>query len=206
MKKGTKLLIELGLLTIIVVLAFLVYNSVNKNIQFEKEKNRKQELVVNKLKDVREIQFAYEAKYGKYCGDWDKLIEFCKTDSLSFTRKIGDMEDTVAVAAGLAYEEEIKVPVLEKLIADSVFTENFNLEKLKYLPESDSIFSIKAGSVYVSGSDLPTFEVGAGWNVILLGQDLQLIENAKEDSEKKTQYEGLRVGNVEEASTEGNWE
>src|SRR5690606_39886321 len=76
MTKGRKTIIELGLLGVIVILIFLIYNSIKTNIDFENEKNRKIELVKTKLMNARELQFAYERKHREYCNDWDKLIKF----------------------------------------------------------------------------------------------------------------------------------
>lgn len=206
MTKGTKLGIELVLLVCIAFLTYLVYSSVKTNIDFEREKDRKIELVKKKLINARELQFAYEKKHGKYCGSWDKLIMFAKIDSLVFDRKIGDLEDSAAVAEGLAYVEKVKIPVIEKLIRDGVITKKFNVDKVKFVPESDSVFSIAASSLVAGGVTLQTFQIGVDFSVLLQGMDLQLIENARDSYEKRTNYPGIRVGSLEQAATEGNWE
>ncbi|MFO7869667.1 MAG: hypothetical protein R6U95_10260 [Bacteroidales bacterium] len=206
MTKGTKLGIELVLLVCIAFLAYLVYSSVKTNIDFEKEKDRKIELVKNKLINAREFQFAYEKKYGKYCGNWDTLIDFAKNDSLQFDKKIGNLEDSAAVASGEAYVEKVKIPVIEKLKRDSIISTNFNITNLKYVPESDSVFDIGARSINSGGVELSTFQIGVDFNVLLEGMDLQLIANARENYTKRTNYPGIRVGSLEKAITEGNWE
>ncbi len=206
MNKITKLGIELGLFVVILLLAYLVYNSVNENIEFEDEKNRMTELVKTKLEDARELQFAYESKYGKYAKTWNELLQFATQDSLEFERRIGDMEDSVAVAEGLAYVEQVKIPVIQKLSMDSVFSKTFDIKTLNLVPESDSLFVIDAGTVSIGGSSLPTFQISVTWDVLLDGLDAQLIQNSKESSNTKTGFEGIRVGKIDEASTEGNWE
>jgi len=74
------------------------------------------------------------------------------------------------------------------------------------VPETDQEFTIKSGSVMAGGIKMPTFEVGVTWDVLLKGLDKQLIINAKENSRVRSGFEGVRVGKIDEASTEGNWE
>ena len=100
MNKGLKLGIEIGLGVVIVLLAYLSYHSVMVDLKFGEEKARRQALVIEKLLDARELQYAYEAKYSKYADTWDELIRFAKEDSLEFTKTIGDIEDSVDVTHG----------------------------------------------------------------------------------------------------------
>ena len=71
MNKGLKLGIEIGLGVVIVLLAYLSYHSVMVDLKFGEEKARRQALVIEKLLDARELQYAYEAKYSKYADTWD---------------------------------------------------------------------------------------------------------------------------------------
>lgn len=206
MTKGTKLGIELGLIGVIVVLTVLVFNSIKTNIDFEKEKDRKIELVKTKLMNARELQYAYERKHREYCNDWDKLTKFALEDSLEFERKIGNLEDSVEVAEGRAYVEKVKVPVIQKLTQDSVFSKNFDIHTLRFVPESDSVFQIAASSVIAGGVKLPTFQIGVDFSVLLYGLDPQLIQNAKDNFEIRTGFTGIRVGKIDQAISEGNWE
>lgn len=205
MKKSTKLIIEISLFVVIVIMAYVVFNSVDKNIYFENEKNRKQELAVNKLVKIRELQLLYESKYSKFCDSWSELEKFVLTDSLEFDYREGDMEDSVAVAEGRAFVKKVKRPAVEKLIADGIISGKNELLQLKYVPESDSLFSIASSSIVAGGIKLSTFQVGVSWNVLLEGLDRQLIINANEVSEMRTKYKGLRIGRIDEASFEGNW-
>lgn len=206
MNKGLKLGIEIGLGVVIVLLAYLSYHSVMRDVKFGEEKARRQALVVEKLLDARELQYAYEAKYSKYADSWDELIRFAKEDSLEFTKTIGDIEDSVEVAEGRAWQEKVRIPVSEKLQSDSLLSANFNLETLSKVPGKDATFEIAASSISSAGSKIPTFQMGVTWDVLLSDLDHQLVVNAKEYSRKTSKYEGLRIGKIDEASTEGNWQ
>lgn len=206
MNKKVKIAIELGLFGLIVLLSFLVYNSVKSNIDFENEKLRKQQLTVVKLIKIRDLQSVYESKNDSYSNSWDQLINFALQDSLVFDYKEGDMEDSAAVAEGRAFIKKVKRPAIEKLIADGIIANEKELKELRYIPGTDKEFTIKSGSVMAGGIKMPTFEVGVTWDLLLEGLDKQLIINSKESSYIRTGFEGIRVGKLDEASTEGNWE
>ncbi len=206
MNKGLKIGIEAALAVVIVVLVYLIYNTVNVDIYFGEEKAKREKMVIQKLEDARELQYAYEQKYGKYADKWDELIRFAKEDSLEFTKTIGDIEDSVEVAEGRAWQEKVKIPAYEKLMADSLLSANFDLDNIAKVPGTDKEFEIAAGEITSGGAKIATFQMGVLWDDLLPDLDRQLVVNTKEYSKKKSGYEGLRIGKIDEASTDGNWQ
>jgi len=206
MNKSLKIGIEVVLAFVIVAIAYLIYNTINVDITFGEEKAKRQALVVEKLTNARELQNAYETKYNKYADNWAELIRFAKEDSLEFTKTIGDIEDSAEVAAGRAWQEKVKVPVFEKLMSDSLLSENFNLDDIANVPGTDKQFEIAASSITSGGAKIATFQMGVLWDDLLFDLDRQLVVNAKEYSRKVSGYEGLRIGKLDEATTEGNWQ
>ena len=67
-------------------------------------------------------------------------------------------------------------------------------------------FELEAGVIKRSGIDVPVFEARTPYEVYLNGLDQQRILNAKAEKESINRYAGLKVGSMEEASTDGNWE
>ena len=206
MNKNLKLGIELALAGVIVVLVYAVYHTVNVDIEFGEEKAKRQAAVIEKLQDARELQFAYEAKYNKYADSWEELIRFAKQDSLEFTYTEGDMEDSAAVAEGRAFQKKVKMAAFEKLQSDSLLSQNFNLDEINKIPGTNETFEIAASSITSGGAKIPTFQMGVLWDVLLHDLNRQLVVNAKEYSRKTSGYEGLRIGKIDEATTEGNWQ
>ncbi|MBR4498888.1 MAG: hypothetical protein IKP08_09435 [Bacteroidales bacterium] len=206
MNKNLKLGIELALAVVIVVLVYAVYHTVNVDIEFGEEKAKRQAAVIEKLQDARELQFAYEAKYNKYADSWEELIRFAKQDSLEFTYTEGDMEDSAAVAEGRAFQKKVKMAAFEKLQSDSLLSQNFNLDEINKVPGTNETFEIAASSITSGGAKIPTFQMGVLWDVLLHDLNRQLVVNAKEYSRKTSGYEGLRIGKIDEATTEGNWQ
>lgn len=206
MNKNLKLGIELALAVVIVVLVYAVYHTVNVDIEFGEEKAKRQAAVIEKLQDARELQFAYEAKYNKYADSWEELIRFAKQDSLEFTYTEGDMEDSAAVTEGRAFQKKVKMAAFEKLQSDSLLSQNFNLDEINKIPGTNETFEIAASSITSGGAKIPTFQMGVLWDVLLHDLNRQLVVNAKEYSRKTSGYEGLRIGKIDEATTEGNWQ
>ncbi len=206
MNKNLKLGIEIALAVVIVVLVYAVYHTVNVDIEFGEEKAKRQAAVIEKLQDARELQFAYEAKYNKYADSWEELIRFAKQDSLEFTYTEGDMEDSAAVAEGRAFQKKVKMAAFEKLQSDSLLSQNFNLDEINKIPGTNETFEIAASSITSGGAKIPTFQMGVLWDVLLHDLNRQLVVNAKEYSRKTSGYEGLRIGKIDEATTEGNWQ
>ncbi len=206
MNKNLKLGIELALAVVIVVLVYAVYHTVNVDIEFGEEKAKRQAAVIEKLQDARELQFAYEAKYNKYADSWEELIRFAKQDSLEFTYTEGDMEDSAAVAEGRAFQKKVKMAAFEKLQSDSLLSQSFNLDEINKVPGTNETFEIAASSITSGGAKIPTFQMGVLWDVLLHDLNRQLVVNAKEYSRKTSGYEGLRIGKIDEATTEGNWQ
>ncbi|MCQ2607892.1 MAG: hypothetical protein MJ197_04310 [Bacteroidales bacterium] len=206
MNKSLKIGIEVILAFVIVAIAYLIYNTINVDITFGEEKAKRQALVIEKLTNARELQNAYETKYNKYADNWAELIRFAKEDSLEFTKTIGDIEDSAEVAAGRAWQEKVKVPVFEKLMSDSLLSANFNLDDIANVPGTDKQFEIAASSITSGGAKIATFQMGVLWDDLLFDLDRQLVVNAKEYSRKVSGYEGLRIGKLDEATTEGNWQ
>lgn len=206
MNKKVKISIEFGLFFMILFLAYFVFNSIYSNIHFENEKERKTELIITRLSDARELQLAYESKYGTYTNTWQELIRFAKHDSLEFEKHIGNTRDSIALRTGKASILKIKIPVLQKLIQDKRLSNHFSIDSVKFVPESKYFFDIQSNSIYKNNNLIPTFQIGITWDKILQGYNKQLIINSMEDSQLRTGYPGIRVGNINEASTEGNWQ
>lgn len=205
--------IQAGLAVVAIVLGILIVKGVMKPIDFKQEKNARYDKVVNDLKDFREIQLAFQSKYGRFCGHGDSLITFLKNDSLEMVKKIGDMEDSAAVADGRAYRDTIMVSVFENLKHEEKLTENFNADSLLFIPFSGGEqYKIGAGT-FVTGSrvQVPVFEVSATNWQILKGLDEQLIINLNDrmagSEVAQNKFAGLKVGDLKAANNNaGNWE
>lgn len=202
-------IIEILLLLVAAALVYLIVVGIQRPIQFEKEKEARYKSVVKDLKDIREIQIAYKSKYQKYCKNIDSLVKFAKEDELLMIIKIGDIEDSLAVARGEVSWDSVYVKVLDKLREENKLSSNLQLDSLKYIPYSGGQTYIMDATRLTTASkvQVEVFEASALNRQILRGLDDQLIINLNEAQEKRVGFKGLRVGSLTEAnSNAGNWE
>lgn len=209
MNKTVKIAIEIGLLVVAAVIAWFWIAGIQRKIDFDKETKVRYTAVVKDFMNLREIQVAYRSKYGEYCGKWDKLEKFYKNDSLTIINKIGDIEDSAAVAQGKVRWDTIQVAVHQRLKQEEKIIEPFNIDSLRYIPYSNNeVYSLQKGEVMTASKvSVKVFEANATCKQILYGLDYQYIINESEMREKKFNFPGIRVGNMEEANNNaGNWE
>lgn len=195
-------IIKILLLVVIIVLGYLVYESVMGPVRFNKEKDKRSEAVIQNLKDIRSAQIAYKNIHGNYTGGFDTLIAFVENDSIPVVRMVPDPEDTT-------FTKTIRDTIGQLSVVDSLFADhiNFDPQMIKYIPFTDKVeFTMSAGVIEKGGIDVNVFEVLAPYEVFLLGMDEQQIINLIASREQIERYPGLKVGSMIEANTDGNWE
>ncbi|HBL77506.1 MAG: hypothetical protein A2W90_10355 [Bacteroidetes bacterium GWF2_42_66] len=209
-----KTLIQTVLIAVALLIAYLVYTSIQDPIDFEKAKSARYEATIARLKDIRKAELAYKDVNGKFTGNWDSLVTFVKKDSLILVKKYGMLTDSMldaglteakALKQGLIIRDTLKVSVL-----DSLFGKSYPIEKIKYVPVSDTIAEFHLGATVIttgSGINVPVFEAKAHNNTILINLDRQLVINLNDQKRTNQKYPGLKVGSLTETNNNaGNWE
>ncbi|HBS88170.1 MAG: hypothetical protein A2W91_05155 [Bacteroidetes bacterium GWF2_38_335] len=100
-------------------LAYFIYESIMQPIRFNAEKEIRYEAVKKKLIEIRDAEFAYEEKYGKYTDKWDVLVNFIKNDSLPFVRMNGELMESLTKDKAKELNIEITRDVLERIGMDN---------------------------------------------------------------------------------------
>ena len=211
-----KTVIQVVLLVAIIVLGYLLWESINKPIRFNKEKDRREAATIQRLKDIRSAQIAFRAEHDRYTGDFDSLITFLKTDSFRVVQAIGSVPDSMIEALGRVKAEKqalkeglISRDTVKLSVKDSLFTASYFIDSLRFVPFArGNVFELGAGILETGSSvKVRVFEAKVPYDILLAGMDRQLVINYKETREKITGYPGLRVGSLEEATNNaGNWE
>ena len=223
-----KVLTYLILPACIAGLTYALVSSVMEPVHFEKHKEYRKGIAVQRLKDIRDLQVAYKNVNGKYTADVDSLIMFYNTGKMKVVMQIGSQDDSVAVAntkALKARKPKIQPEEMLKLynegkslvfkienevaVKDTLFNsrENFVVDSLAFIPFcGDSI--IMASTVKrVSGVNVPLFEASMPWKSLLKGLNNQLRINLDAQCEDQGRYKGLQVGSIESPNNNaGNWE
>jgi hypothetical protein len=209
-----KTVLQISLFIVAVVLAFFIYKSIQRPIQFEKAKKARYDATVERLKDIRKAELAYKDVYGKFTGSWDTLINFVMHDSVINIRKVGELTDSMveakisekkAIQMGLIIRDSIRVSAL-----DAIFGKGYDAKSLKYVPVPGEPTEFHLGATVIitgSGIGVPVFQAKAHNNVILRGLDPQLVINLNDQRRTNEKYPGLMVGSLTETvNNAGNWE
>lgn len=198
-----KTVYQILLAILIVVIGYFVYESIMSPIRFKKEKDKRYEVTIQRLKDVRTAQLAYRSRYTKFTGSFDTLITFLKEGEFKVVKQIGSEDDSIALAQGKVYRDTIKVAV-----RDSLF-KNYPVDSLRFIPYSGGIqFELAAGELETGSKvKVKVFECKAHNDLILKGLNRQEIININDLQNKLEKFPGLMVGSMKEATNNaGNWE
>lgn len=206
--------IQVVLFIVAVVLAYFIIDSIQRPIEFDKERAARYSVTIEKLKDIRKAQLAFREVNGRFTGDWDTLINFVKYDSLRIVRRIGNLTDSMvekgiterkAMQMGLIIRDTVRQSVLT-----SIFGPNYDVDALKIVPVPDTTAYFTLGATVIttgSGINVPVFEARVHNNVVLRNLDRQLVINLNDQRRVQNRYPGLKVGSLTETNNNaGNWE
>ena len=207
-----RIVIKILLGVAIVVLGYLVVESIMEPIRFNKEKKKREDATIQNLKDIRTAEVAYKAKYEEYTGSFDTLINFVKFDSFPVVMAIGRISDSLW-ERGVTEKEAIKMGVIIRdtsyvSVLDSIFSRTYPIDSLRFIPYCLEEFFLDATRIETASKvKVNVFEAHVLNNVLLHGLNKQLIINYSAEREKITGFKGLKVGSLEEATNNaGNWE
>lgn len=197
----------------IVLMGYVVVDSVNQPIRFNKAKDARQKAVVGRLVDIRTAQVAFKNKYGHYTSSFDSLIGFVKFDSLPLVNKQGALTDSM-IEAGITEKKAMALGIIIRdttyiSVKEEIFTKDYPIDSLAIVPFTvQDSFKMEAGSVTTQSSvEVKVFQAFVPNEVYLHGLDEQEIINLNAFASKYSRYPGLKVGNILEANNNaGNWE
>jgi hypothetical protein len=205
-----KTILQIVLWLVCIVLGYMIFQSVNAPIKFNKVRQERFSAVIVKLKDIRDAQEAHKSVTGQYAKNFDNLIAFVDTAQYTITQQ----RDSSFMRYDKIYRIDLQVDtvVVDTLgfvkVRDSLFKNSDRYKNLASVPgaQGDEKFSMEAGTVDKGGFTAPVFVASVKKDVILYDQpqDLRIKENAHESIEEVDGDE-IRVGSMDEVSTSGNW-
>lgn len=147
-------------LVVAIVLAGVLVRNIKSKIDEDKRIERQENLVINKLKMIRDAQIAFLASNGKYTGSFDTLISFIDTGSIYITQRREEIEM-------LAYGTEnvtVHVDTIgEVSVNDSIFVVREPLNSLAVGTIQD--LNMSEGGVIRRGDVVATILSGTGKTV-----------------------------------------
>lgn len=187
-------IIQIVLLVVIVFLGYQVWETIQTPVRFNKEKDRRADVVIQNLKDIRSLQQMYRSLNDSFTPSFDTLVKFMREGQIPVVNIVFDPSDTTltkTINDTLGYVN----------VADSLFghRKNFKIEDIQYIPFSGGTkFELDAGRISKGGVMVPVFMAMAPKEEYLKGMDKNLIRNPN--------VKDLIVGSMSEPTTDGNWE
>ncbi len=218
----------------IIFLGYLLVDSISQPVRFNKEKDLREKVGIERLKDIRTLQDAFKSVNGKYVSDIDSLVDFYKNGEITVRMQIGSKDDSLAMAhtkaikqqrywlrganlnrylyslyqdgdKNLVFSIDNKIPVRDTLFNNRA---GFVADSLKTIPFSGGQkVEMEAIVKKVSGVNVPLFEARMPYKKLLYGMDNQLRINLDAERRNSNKYEGLQVGSITAPNNNaGNWE
>lgn len=175
-------------------LAYLDYYSIDSRLNYLKRKDLIASHVIQRLKDIRTAQIAYNDAHGKYTANWDSLETFVLTGEIPEIQAYGQKPDTLteqkALELGIIVRDTVYISVLEReFLSESALRQReypFYIDSLRYVPFSGGQeFRLEASQI-LDASGRP--------------ESVFIAEDSDPFAEP-----ALKVGNLEKVSTGGNW-
>lgn len=172
---------------------YFLYRTIQEPIKFNAEYEKRNDVVIEKLKYLRDLELAYKDEYDHFTSSFDSLAYFVTEDSMSIIRIIGDPDELDAEGNPVpVIREVIKIPV-----RDTLMNTAYSPETLGAIPGVEGeVFSLKTATLEKGRIKVPVFEIAATFPQMLKGLNKNYIDPA-----------GVRkVGSLEEPNYNGNWE
>lgn len=205
-----KSILQVVLWIVCIGLGYLIYQSINAPIEFNKVREERFSAVISKLKDIRDSQDAYKSVNGKYANNFNSLIQFVDTGKYTITQQ----RDTSFMQYDKVYQIELQRDsvVIDTLgfvkVKDSLFKNDDRYKTMMNVPyaQNGEKFEMKADIIDKSGYKAPVYEVKVKKSVVLYDQpkDLLAKENSYNSVEEVNGTE-IKVGSLTNVSTNGNW-
>lgn len=205
-----KTILQIVLWGLSIFFGYMIYKSVNGPIEFKKVRQERFQSVINKLKDIRDAQEAYKSVNNKYANNFNSLIKFVDTGDYIITTQ----RDSSFTRFSREYQIDLPVDtvVIDTLgtvkVKDSLFKNDDRYKTMMEVPfaQNGETFEIKADILDKNGYKAPVYEVKVKKDVVLFDQpaDLRKQENTR-NSVEEVNGEYVKVGSLEEVSTNGNW-
>ncbi|MBZ9627808.1 hypothetical protein LB456_08445 [Psychroflexus sp. CAK57W] len=206
-----KIVIQIVLWVVIGVLGYLTYNAVYGPVEFNKVRDRRYVDVVEKMKDIRDVQVAHREIIGNYEDNFEDLIKFVDTAQYTITqrRDTSFLDEEYKKTYGVdQYKEAVVIDTLGfASVKDSIFGDSDRYKDMMYIPHTDNKrFKIEAGYIDDEGTKIPVFEVRAPKDLILADQDPDLLVQEKQTvAVDGVDGEAITVGSMTQVKTNGNW-
>lgn len=207
-----KVTLRILLAAAVLLLAYICYRSIMTPVEFDAERELRENAIKERLIDIRKVQIEYKNKYKVHAANFDELAKFLKEEKLPFLIKEGVLSDE-QLEKGMTEKEAVKLGLIRRDTAwvtavDTLLGANYNVADMRNVPGSSIQFSMDTATLTSgSGYTIKVFQCGVLYDDYLGDMNKQLVFNLNDKAKKLEKYSGLRVGSLTEINNNaGNWE
>lgn len=193
-----RLIINLVLLAIVAALIYVLVDSIREPIAFKNERDKREDAVVDRLRDLRRGQELYRTiTWGDFASNWDDYKKVLSTGQIPFVKVIGDPDDP-------DFQGNVTYDTSYTLAADSIKTLGWDLNEMVLIPFGNGkMFDVQADTLSYQKTLVNVVEVGTKRSSFM----------GKYADEKYKRYDArynpnsvIKFGDMNKPSTSGNWE
>ena len=205
-----KIALQAILWILAIFFSYKIYDSINGPINFNKTKNERYAIVINKLKLIRKAQIAHKDVNGIYSENFDSLVKFIDNGIFTLVEKRD--------SSYMEYDRTYRIDMLREVVVvdtlgfvpvkDSLFKDTDIYKSFANVPVDgiDAKFEINSNIIDKNGYKVPVFEVKVAKDVILHDQDKDLLKLENETvSVDGVNGPAIILGSLTEVNTNGNW-
>lgn len=213
-------ILSIVLWVISVGLAYMIYASVMKPIEFKKEKERRYEAAVSKMMDIKKAQMGYKTVHKDFADSFEKLVNFIENEKFAIvSRKDTSVIDaaknaafritTDATGQGGFFKDIVIIDTLGYVtVKDSLFKNSDRYKRLNVVKFGNIEVPVKleASSIVRNDTKVPVFRAEIDKNALLSDLDQELVaQENKVESIDEINGDKIILGSLEEAVVTGNW-
>ncbi|MDP5000473.1 MAG: hypothetical protein NWQ14_06415 [Flavobacterium sp.] len=217
---GNKKIFTILLWGISIFLAYLIYGSVMKPIEFKKEKEARYEIAVKTMLDIKKLQTGYKSVNGVYADTFEQLIQFVENGQFEIvSRKDTAVIDHARNAAfritvgpdgvGGFFKDEVIITKLGTVaVKDSLFKNSDRYKRLNVVKVGGVQVPVEMKTSTVSRNDMniSVFQAIIDKNALLKDLDQELVKQEnKVEAIDEINGDKIILGSLEEVSLTGNW-
>ena len=205
-----KIALQAILWILAIFFSYKIYDSINGPINFNKTKDERYAVVINKLKLIRKAQIAHKDVNGIYSENFDSLVKFIDNGIFTLIEKRD--------SSYMEYDRTYRIDMLREVVVvdtlgfvpvkDSLFKNNDVYKSFANVPIDgiDAKFEINSNIIDKNGYKVPVFEVKVAKDIILHDQDKDLLKLENETvSVDGVNGPAIILGSLTEVNTNGNW-
>ena len=192
-----KYVLNLLILVLIGFFGYALVSGIQDPIKFRNEKDKRKDVVVAKLEQIRSMQEIYRQIKGQFAPTFEELSNTLKTDSIPEIKLLADPEDPTNPDK---FIEEITY----YSAIDSVTNAGVNLDELRYVPYTNNSeeFTLSADTITYQKTLVPVVECMTRWNVFMGEYSADRFKKYDDSYEPNGP---LGFGSMSSPNLEGNW-